>query len=255
MNNKPIIEIYNVFKKYDKKEVLKNINLKIFYAEVFVFLGPNGAGKTTTVKILSGILKPDIGSVSILSMHMSPENLEIKKMIGYLPDEPYVYNRLTGREFLSFVESIYKTKFEEKMFVYYLEQFELVEVIDQIIDSYSKGMKQKLLLMSILLRNPEIYILDEPLIGLDPKSINFLKSYIKEISKQGKTVILCTHLLDLAESIANRIAIITNGEIIACGTKQDLIQNNNLSSDSSLEKIYLHITKNKIVYDLGNNKT
>jgi ABC-2 type transport system ATP-binding protein len=245
MDNDIVIQSISVSKKYGKLEVLKNVSFNIAKGEIFVFLGPNGAGKTTTVKILAGILNADSGEVRILSKKMFPDNVELKKFIGYLPDEPYIYNLLTGREFLSFISSIYKINFEEQKFDYYLSQLELKDVIDKLISSYSKGMKQKLLLMSIFLREPEIYILDEPLIGLDPQSISYLKKYIKEKSFLGKTIILATHLLDLAESLATRLAIIYNGEIIVSGSKTELIQNLNLSKDATLEQIYLTATKSE----------
>jgi len=245
MNNNFVVKTVSISKKYDKNDVLKKVSFSVSKGEIFVFLGPNGAGKTTTVKILAGILKPDFGEVEILSQKMFPDNTEIKKFIGYLPDEPYVYNLLTGREFLSFISSIYKIKFDEQKFDYYLDKLDLKNVIDQIISSYSKGMKQKLLLMSIFLRDPEIYILDEPLIGLDPQSISYLKKYIIEKSSLGKTIILATHLLDLAESLATRLVIIYEGEIIISGTKKELVQKLNLSENASLEQIYLVATKSE----------
>lgn len=245
MNNNITIQAVSISKKYGKNYVLKNVSFTVSKGEIFVFLGPNGAGKTTTLKILSGILEPDYGEVEMLSKKIFHNNIEIKKVIGYLPDEPYIYNFLTGREFLEFISSIYNTKFDSQEIDYYLEKFELKNFFDQMINSYSKGMKQKLLLISIFLRNPEIYILDEPLVGLDPQTISYFKKYIKEKSLLGKTIILATHLLDLAESVATKLAIIYDGEIIVSGTKQELAQKLSLPLDASLEQIYLVATKSE----------
>ncbi len=250
MQNLPVVEVKNLYKSYNSKQVLKGIEFEVYRGEIFVLLGPNGAGKTTTVKILSGILKPDKGEVKIFSKTVSPENVEVKNIIGYLPDEPYIYTKLTGREFIEFICSVYKTQVSSKeeldnKYNFYLTQFELEDVIDDIIETYSKGMKQKLLLMSIFLRNPEIYILDEPLVGLDPKSISFFKQHVINLAEQAKTIILCTHLLDLAEVLATRLSIIYNGRILVSGSKEEIINMLNLPKGSTLENVYLETIKNE----------
>lgn len=239
MNNLlPIVEVKNLYKSYNDKEVLKGISFNVYKGEIFVLLGPNGVGKTTTVKIITGVLHADSGDVFVMSKKVSVLEVSVKKYIGYLPDEPYIYDKLTGKEFLEFIFSFYDKKIDFQRYNFFLDAFELEEYINLPIETYSKGMKQKLLLLSIFLRNPEVFILDEPLIGLDPKSISFLKQYIIELSKEGKTIILCTHLLDLAEQLATKINIIYNGKILLAGTKEELAQHLGISS-LSLENIYL----------------
>lgn len=238
---KAIVNVEKITKQFDGKQVLKGISFSLYSGEIFVLLGPNGAGKTTTVKILAGILSPTSGEVYVLGQKMDINSTEVKRYIGYLPDEPYIYNKLTGKEFIEFIMSVYKKRIDAELYKLLISQFELKEVITQPIDTYSKGMKQKLLLTSIFLRQPEIYILDEPLIGLDPVSINFFKRYIKHLAENGKTIILCTHLIDLAEQVANRIAIIYEGKILVAGTKQDIITQLKLQTQK-LEDIYLHVT-------------
>lgn len=247
MNNEVVV-VANVSKYFDGKQALSDISFTVKEGEIFVLLGPNGAGKTTTVKILSGVLEPDNGEVFIFGKKMSLKNVEIKRFIGYLPDEPYVYSKLKGIEFIELIMSLYKKEFDQVKYKHLLSEFELQEVITQPIEIYSKGMKQKLLLMSILLRDPELYIFDEPLIGLDPKCISFFKQYIKQLSLSGKTVFLCTHLLELAEQLATRICIINNGKVLVNGPRKEIVAQLNLNTDS-LEEIYL-----KTITNLTTNK-
>jgi ABC-2 type transport system ATP-binding protein len=237
------VEVKNICKSFDNKKVLKDISFEVLKNEIFVLLGPNGAGKTTTVKILSGVLEPDKGEVYIFGKKISVSAIEVKQVIGYLPDEPYIYNKLVGKEFIEFIMGVYKTQLDVEKYNFLLEQFELKEAINKPIETYSKGMKQKLLLLSIFLRDPEVYIFDEPLIGLDPQSISFLKQYVKKITGEGKTVILCTHILELAEQLADKIAIIYDGKILVCEPKTVLKEK---FKNQTLEKIYLSVINNKI---------
>ena len=237
------VEVKNICKSFDNKKVLKDISFEVLKNEIFVLLGPNGAGKTTTVKILSGVLEPDKGEVYIFGKKMSVSAIEVKQVIGYLPDEPYIYNKLVGREFIEFIMGVYKTQLDVEKYNFLLEKFELKEAINKPIETYSKGMKQKLLLLSIFLRDPEVYIFDEPLIGLDPQSISFFKQYVKKITEEGKTVILCTHILELAEQLADKIAIIYDGKILVCEPKTVLKER---FKNQTLEKIYLSVINNKI---------
>ncbi len=236
------VEVKNLYKSFDGKDVLKNISFDVLKGEIFILLGPNGAGKTTTVKILSGVIEADKGEVYIFNKKMSVAAIELKQIIGYLPDEPYIYNKLTGKEFIEFIMGIYKKRVDIKKYEFFLEQFDLKDVITKPIEVYSKGMKQKLLLLTIFLREPEVYILDEPMIGLDPQSISFFKQFIKELSYEGKTIILCTHILEVAQQLANKIAIIYNGEILLCDTQTEL---KNKFKTNNLEEIYLSVI-NKI---------
>lgn len=238
MNTTTVVEVKNVFKNFDGKQALNNVSFTVNRGEIFVLVGPNGAGKTTTVKILSGVLEPDNGEVYVFNTKMSTYNLDAKRKIGYLPDEPYIYGKLTGKEFIEFIMSVYGSQPSLTEYEFFLSKFEMEQVINQPIETYSKGMKQKLLLMSIFLRNPELYILDEPLSGLDPRCISFFKQHLKDQTALGKTVLLCTHILELAEQLATRVCIINNGQILLTGTRQELAKKLSLNTDR-LEDIYL----------------
>lgn len=243
-NPATVIKILNLYKSYNTEEALKGIDLEIFKGEIFVLLGPNGAGKTTTAKIISGILKPDKGTVTIFSIPVTPENVEVKKYIGFLPDDPHIYPKLTGKEFIEFILSIYSKKLNLEKYKFYLDQFELEPVIDKLIETYSKGYRQKLLLTTVFLREPEIYILDEPMVGLDPKSISFFTQHLIHTAQQNKTILLCTHLLHLAEKVATRIGIIHKGKILISGTKSELVKKLNLDENVTMEEIYLNVLQN-----------
>lgn len=241
-----MIKIENVSKSYNKKnKTIDNINLEIKSGEIFGFLGPNGAGKTTTIKMITGILDIDEGDVFIDNNSITRNPIEAKKAFGYVPDSPDMFLRLRGIEYLNFIADIYdvpedirKTRIEELA-----RKFEIYDDLKTYIKDYSHGMRQKIVLIGVLLHNPKNWILDEPMVGLDPKSSFTLKEMMKEHSKNGNTVFFSTHVLEVAEKICDRIGIIQKGKLIFVGTVEEMKKKFNTAE--SLEELFIEITENK----------
>ncbi|MCQ4923508.1 ABC transporter ATP-binding protein [Tissierella carlieri] len=240
-----MLKLEGISKSYNKGAIkaVDNINLDIKPGEIFGFLGPNGAGKTTTIKMIVGLLKPDNGKVTVGTVDAWKEPLEAKSMISYVPDNPEIYDRLKGIEYLNFIADMYGIPKEEreKKMNYYLELFNIEDAIGDIIASYSHGMKQKLVLTSALLSDPKLFILDEPMVGLDPKSAFNLKEIMRKMCDEGKTVFFSTHVLEVAEKLCDRIAIINKGRIVAMGTMEEL--RTHAEERESLENIFLELTE------------
>lgn len=236
----PSIKTINLNKFYGTFHACKNINLSIEKGEIFAFIGPNGAGKTTTIKMLTGILVPSSGEIFIEGINIQKDDIKAKKLIGYVPDRPFLYEKLTGYEFLRFVRDVYEVdnKDFEKRAEELIDIFELHGWMDELIENYSHGMKQKLILISAFSHNPDIYIMDEPLVGLDPKSAKNLKVLIKKLSHQNKTFFISTHILSLVEEVATNLAIIKGGQIIISGDIGEVRKN---YSDTQLEDYFLKI--------------
>jgi ABC-2 type transport system ATP-binding protein len=239
-----MIEICNVSKSYNKGTVkaVDNLNLKVAEGEIFGFLGPNGAGKTTTIKMIIGLLNPDEGSITINGADIRKNALDAKKNIGYVPDNPNLYERLTGTEYLNFMADVYQVPAEQRRerIEHYLGMFELNDAASDLIKSYSHGMKQKIALTGALIHNPSVWILDEPMVGLDPKSAHLLKEQMREHCNKGNTVFFSTHILEVAEKLCDRMGIIHRGRLIASGTMDELRQGDN---KDSLENIFLELTE------------
>jgi len=241
-----MIQINNVTKTYGNGiKAVNNISLNIKDGEIFGFLGPNGAGKTTTIKMLTGILPLDKGDIIINGKNISKEPLEVKKIIGYVSDNPNMFERLKGIEYLNFMADIYNVskKVRKEMIVKLGEDFEMIDALNDKIQSYSHGMKQKIVVMGVLLHKPDVWILDEPLTGLDPKSSYILKKMMREHAKANKTVMFSTHVLEVAEKVCDRIAVINKGEILFVGTLAQMKEQGNI--DSSLEKMFLEMTEDE----------
>lgn len=238
-----MIEINGISKSYNKGSVkaVDNLNLKIKSGEIFGFLGPNGAGKTTTIKMLVGLLNPDQGNIKVAGHDMAANTLDAKINIGYVPDNPELYDRLTGTEYLNFMGDVYKVPASERKdrIQHFLEMFELRDAASDLIKSYSHGMKQKIALTGALLHNPAVWILDEPMVGLDPKSAHLLKEQMRAHCDSGNTVFFSTHVLEVAEKLCDRIGIINKGKLVAIGTMEELRQGDNADS---LENIFLELT-------------
>lgn len=236
------VEVYNLVKKYGGFAAVNDISFDVKKGEIFAFLGPNGAGKTTTVKVLTGLLKPSSGNAKILGLDVLKDIDLIKEKIGFVPDQPYVYPYLTAFEYMRTIGDIYKVPMEQqkKMIPELLEMFELDDRAGEIIDSFSHGMKQKLVISGVLLHKPEIMFLDEPLVGLDPKSARIVKDIFVKLSKQGTTIFMCTHVLEIAQKLADRICIVNDGKILALDTFENLQKKGNSGDD--LESIYLNLT-------------
>lgn len=239
-----MIEINGVSKSYGggTKKAVDNLSLTVKPGEIFGFLGPNGAGKTTTLKMIVGLLRPDSGSVRINGYDITAQPLEAKRQMAFVPDTPEVYEKLTGLEYLNFIGDIYNVPASQRRerIERFAETFELTGALGERISSYSHGMQQKLVLMSALLHNPPVWILDEPMVGLDPRSAHTLKELMAEHTRNGNTLFFSTHVLEVAEKLCDRVAIIKQGRIIACGTLDELRQN---KSGESLEEIFLELTQ------------
>lgn len=236
----PIITIRNLGKQYGGKVVLNNINLDIFPGQVIGYIGPNGAGKSTTVKILTGIIPDYMGQVTIAGKDLHTDVLDIKRMIGYIPELAEMYDLLTPREYLSFIGKLYHLSDDviEERAAKFLGPFGMLQNMDQRMDTFSKGMRQKVLITSGLLHNPSIIILDEPLSGLDANAVILVKEMLQSLKQEGKTIFYCSHMMDVVEKVSDRIVLINNGSIIANGTIDELRQ----GTTDSLEQIFARLT-------------
>ena len=241
-----MIEIKNISKEYKKnKKVINDINLEIKDGEIFGFLGPNGAGKTTTIKMITGILEIDEGDILIDGKSIKKEPIEAKKQIGLVPDNPDVFLKLKGIEYLNFMADIYEVSTQDrvKRIKELSEKFEINNVLNNKIESYSHGMRQKLIIIGVLLHNPKNWILDEPMTGLDPKASFELKNMMREHANQKNTVFFSTHILDVAERLCDRIGIIDKGKLLFVGTYEDLKKE--LKENKSLEELFMEIVENE----------
>jgi ABC-2 type transport system ATP-binding protein len=232
-----MIEIQNATKQFGSFTAVDSLNLSIESGQFFGFLGPNGAGKTTTIKMLTGLYEPTSGHCFIngFDVHWTP--LEAKRSFGYVPDQPYLYEKLTGREFLHFVGGLFGMHYDVvKMKIGEIQDlFEIVPFMDKRAEEYSQGMRQRIVLTAGLLHDPKVLIIDEPIVGLDPRSARLVKDTLKQKTKEGLTVFMSTHLLEVVEELCDRIAIIKNGKIIHEGT--------GYTSNGQLEHLFLELTR------------
>lgn len=239
-----MIEIKNVSKSYVKnKKSVDSLNLEIKNGEIFGFLGPNGAGKTTTIRMITGILDPDEGYILVDGHSIKEEPLEAKKNFGFVPDNPDMFLKLKGIEYLNFLAEVYKVPTEEKQkrIEELTKKFEIYENLNSYIESYSHGMRQKIVICGALLSNPKNWILDEPMTGLDPKASFDLKEMMREHTKKGNTVFFSTHVLDVAEKLCDRVGIINKGKLVFVGTLQEMKEK--FKEQGSLEELFLEITE------------
>lgn len=239
-----MIEIKNITKSYKKgNKVIDNISLEIKDGEIFGFLGPNGAGKTTTIKMITGVLDIDEGDILVDNKSIINSPIEAKKQIGYVSDNPDTFLKLKGIEFLNFIADIYEVPEEVRAdrIENLAKEFDIYNVLNDKIQSYSHGMRQKIIIVSVLLHKPKNWILDEPLTGLDPKSSYYLKNKMKEHAKEGNSVFFSTHILEIAEKLCDRIGIINNGKLLFVGTIDELREAK--KEDASLEELFMEITK------------
>lgn len=237
-----MIEIKNVSTSYVKgKKIIDNMNLTIEDGTVFGFIGPNGAGKTTTLEMITGVLQIDEGDILIDGKSIKKQSIQAKRLFGFVPDSPEMFEKLTGLEYLNFIGDVYEVLPKNRLEIVekLAKEFDIYDHLKDRIQSYSHGMKQKLLIISVLMYNPKNWILDEPMTGLDPQSSFTLKKIMKEHSKKGNTVFFSTHVLEVAEKICDKIAIINKGKIIFVGSCQEL--RNMLKNDASLEESFLEI--------------
>lgn len=241
-----MIEIIGVSKSYNQGMVkaVDEINLTVRDGEIFGFLGPNGAGKTTLIKIITGILNADQGTIKINGKDIRTEPLAAKKQFGFVPDDPNVFSRVTGIEYLNFMADVYEvpSPIRTRRMQALLERFQLSSAAGDLIQSYSHGMKQKIILIGATLHNPPVWILDEPMTGLDPRSSYDLKEMMREHADAGKTIFFSTHVLDVAEKVCDRLAIINKGRLILSGSMQEI--RDHAQENQSLENLFLELTDN-----------
>lgn len=237
-----MIKLTNVTKKFDSVVAVDNITLEVPKGQFLGFLGPNGAGKTTTIKMMTGLLVPTSGTILINGNDITKNPVEAKLNIGYIPDQPYLYDKLTGREYLYFCCGLYKIPESEvdKLVDEIIKQFELEKWIDKRAESYSQGMAQRIIFASAFLHNPSVIIIDEPMVGLDPRSANIIKQALKGKCQNGATVFMSTHILPVAEELCQRIVFIKNGKILYDYSIEDLNELKKLYSQK-LENLYLEL--------------
>jgi ABC-2 type transport system ATP-binding protein len=240
--NNRLIDIQGLSKTFGTTLAVDNLTLTIPKGEFFTLLGPNGAGKTTTLKIVAGLLRPTKGTVLVSGYDMTKENIEAKRLISFIPDIPYIYEKLTGREFLHFIGELYKLErdrlrdeAERLLDLFYMEDYG-----NQLMESYSHGMRQKIVICSALLPDPRLIIIDEPMVGLDPKSIRLVKDILRSSANDGTTVLMSTHTLALAEEISDRIGILHRGKLIGEGSLEEIMIQSR--ETEKLEDIFLAMT-------------
>ncbi len=240
-----MISMVGVEKRYGSFQAVHPLDLHVRTGEVFGFLGPNGAGKTTTIRMLSGVLVPTTGRILVDSIDIAEDPVEAKRRIGYIPDRPYLYEKLTAREFLRFVGGIYgmdpavvKSRGDTL-----LDENGLLDRGDELVEAYSHGMKQRLVLSAALLHEPKLLIVDEPMVGLDPHGARRIKDKFREVADNGRTVFLSTHSLDVAQEVCDRVAILFKGRIVAMGTVDELLSSR---ESADLEQVFLTITEEEL---------
>jgi ABC-2 type transport system ATP-binding protein len=241
----PLIETTNLTRLFGDKIVVNNLSLSIFPGEIFGLLGPNGAGKTTTVRMLVGLLQPSEGSVNITSRDIGVDAEECKKVVGYLPEEPALYEYLTAQEFLEFMGKMKKVPDEliKERTTEYAQLFDLSGRLRDYIGAFSRGMKQKVAIIAALINDPLVLLLDEPFMGLDPKSQRDFKDIFHQRTKDGAAVLLSTHILDVAERNCDRVGILNGGKLLATGTLEELRQMSQSPYGATLEDVFLKLTQ------------
>ena len=232
-----------VSKCYGNTVAVRDLSLEIPRGELFAFLGPNGAGKTTTIKMIVGLLKPNEGVVRVCGHPIGANGLAAKAQLAYVPDQPFIYEKLTGREFLYFVAEMYRldTKTRDRRLKSLVTALDIGEFLDQLTETYSHGMKQKVVLAAAMLHDPALLVIDEPMVGLDPRTVRAVRKIFSEHTRNGGSVFMSTHTLDIAEALADRIGIIHRGKLIAIGTLDEL--RSEARREHSLEEIFLQLTE------------
>jgi ABC-2 type transport system ATP-binding protein len=238
-----VIRLEGLSKSFGTYQAVSDLELEVRPGEIFGFLGPNGAGKTTTVKMMTGLLKPTAGRVLIAGRDLAADPIAAKRAMGLVPDEPFVYPKLTGAEYLRFIGELYGVPLSAmtKRVPELLDMFELSPWGGELLESYSHGMRQKLVLAGILLHDPKILVLDEPMVGLDPKSGRLVKDIFLKLAERGTAIFMCTHVLEIAEKLCHRIGIMIGGKMIACGTLDELRAHSKVGGQD-LESIFLSLT-------------
>jgi len=236
-----MIRTVDLTKRYGQITAVNRLNIEVKPGEIFGFLGPNGAGKTTTINMLTGLIRPTSGTAYVCGYDITSQIRRVKAITGLMPDAPVIYEGLTGRQFIRFIARLYGVdpREAELKMGELLEAFELEEMADELIRGYSYGMRKKLIFISLIVQDPRVFFLDEPTSGLDPKSARMVKEMLQKLCRQRRTVFMTTHVLEIAERMCDRIAIIDRGNLIAVGTLEELRA---LSQERDLEDIFLKLT-------------
>ena len=241
-----MIKLVQLTKLYKGLRAVDNLNLEVKRGSLFGFLGPNGAGKTTTIKMMAGVLQPTSGQIIINGMDIAKDPAAVKKCIGYIPDRPFLYEKLSGIEFIRFIAGLYNLDHSPNLNRHIselLELFDLTHWGDELIESYSHGMKQRLVMCTALVHRPEVIIVDEPTVGLDPKAIRLVKNIFKDQAQKGTTIFMSTHSLEVAQEVCEDIAIIQEGRVVATGSADELRRQTGV--DGNLESVFMKITEGK----------
>jgi ABC-2 type transport system ATP-binding protein len=236
-----MIKLIDLTKNYGKLTAVNKINLEVAQGQIFGFLGPNGAGKTTTIKMMAGLLQPTNGGIFIDGHDVMKEPIKAKAVIGFIPDRPFLYEKLTATEFMRFVAELYDMKDTNRRISELLELFGLSEWANELVENFSHGMKQRLVMASALLHRPKVLVVDEPMVGLDPRGARLVKDLFRDLAQKGVTVFMSTHTLEIVEQMCTRVAIINKGNIIAEGSVDDLGRMARMP-ESHLEPIFLKLT-------------
>jgi len=248
LRSESMIEIKNLMKTFGSVVAVNRINLSVSKGEIFGFIGPNGAGKTTTLRMMSGILAPTEGSVLIETIDMANQPEKAKQRMGYIPDRPFLYEKLTGMEFMKFTADLFGV--EDGLFQgeseRLLKKFSLYDWRDDLVESYSHGMKQRLIISSALLHDPKVLVVDEPMVGLDPAGIRMIKNLFRNLAEKGTTLFMSTHTLSVAEDLCDRIGVIHKGNLISTGTVEELKSSARIE-EGDLEKVFLILTEGEEV--------
>ena len=235
-----MIEVRGVTKRFGSRCAVDGLDLEVRPGELFAFLGPNGAGKTTTIKMICGLLSPSSGTVRVGGFEASSQ--QARQLLGYVPDQPYLYDKLTGREFLKFVVEMYglERQYAAQRILELIDTFEMGDYIDELCENYSQGMKQRVVFASALVHDPRVLVVDEPLVGLDPRSARIVKNLFVSQARSGCAVLMSTHLLAIAEELADRIGIVDHGKMLALGTLDELRRQ--VQHHGPLEDLFLKLT-------------
>ncbi len=247
-----MIDIQHVSKSFGDLKAVDNVSLEIQSGELFSFLGPNGAGKTTTIKMLTGLMVPDSGTILLNGINILENPVEAKKLVGYIPDAPFLYNKLTGVEFLTVIGNLYEMDHVDisRQIDIYLDRMDMGDWCHQQIEGYSRGMKQRVAFAGAMMHEPEILVIDEPMVGLDPRTGRAMKKLMREKADNGTAVFLSTHNLNVAEELSDRIGIINKGAVLSVGTMDDIKRN----PDESLEELFIQLVEETMDGNSRDNK-
>ncbi|MBU1205572.1 MAG: ABC transporter ATP-binding protein [Proteobacteria bacterium] len=239
-----MIELFHLSKNFGNFHAVKDVTLQIPPGEIFGFLGPNGAGKTTTIRMMAGLMKPTSGRILLDGKDILQQPEEAKSILGFIPDRPYLYEKLTGQEFLEFIADLHGLEAgnsQQKRIGELLNFFDLQGWSQELVESYSHGMRQRLVIAAALLHRPKVLIVDEPMVGLDPKGTRLVKGLFRDLSRKGVSIFMSTHTLEVAEEVCQRMGIINEGRVIALGTMQELLEKSK-TTDARLESLFLKLT-------------